>query len=587
MLNFFDFEVFKCNWLVVIINPLNKTKEIIIDDVEKLQKYYDEHKNEIWVGYNSRHYDQWILKGILCGFNPKEINDFIIADGKKGYQFSGLLNKISINNYDVFLRNDGGLKSLEGFMGNDIKESSVPFDIDRPLTDDEIQETVKYCTHDVEQTIEVFLNRKADFDAQMGLIKLFKLPLQHIGKTKAQLAAICLDAHMKSHNDEFDIELPDTLRVEKYKHIVNWYLDENNRDYSKSLEIDVAGVPHLFGWGGLHGAIDKYYGEGYFINVDVASYYPSMILRYNWISRNVLDPKKYEEIYNNRLKYKAEKNPMQLPLKTLLNSTYGAMKDKFNQLYDPRQANNICVGGQLMLLDLLEKLEPYCKIIQSNTDGILIKIDRKEDFDLIDDICYEWESRTGMNLEFDLFKKVFQKDVNNYVLVDFDGNYKAKGAYVKKLSNLDYDLAIVNEALVNYMIYGTPIEKTINDCRDLRKFQKIVKVSGKYLYGLKNPTFSYTFKDEWGSKTKVKIWNRDGEKLTDRTFRVFASNRQNDGGIFKLKNLTSNPEKFANTPESCFIINDDLQQIDIDSTELNRQWYIDMANERLRQFGVI
>jgi hypothetical protein len=46
------------------------------------------------------------------------------------------------------------------------------------------------------------------------------------------------------------------------------------------------------------------------------------------------------------------------------NGTYGAMKDKHNSLYDPRQANNVCVAGQLLLLDLIEKLEDHCELLQ-------------------------------------------------------------------------------------------------------------------------------------------------------------------------------------------------------------------------------
>ncbi len=76
------------------------------------------------------------------------------------------------------------------------------------------------------------------------------------------------------------------------------------------------------------------------------------------------DSRKYEEIYHTRLRYKAEKNPLQAPLKLVLNSTYGVMKDKNNDLYDPLQANRVCVYGQLLLLDLIERLEPHCKIIQ-------------------------------------------------------------------------------------------------------------------------------------------------------------------------------------------------------------------------------
>lgn len=569
MLNFYDFEVFKHDWLVVIINPVEKSETVIVNDEAKLEEYYEAHKNEIWVGYNSQHYDQYILKGILCDFNPKEINDFIIAKGKQGWQFSSVFRKIPLNNYDVMYRNDGGLKSLEGFMGNNIKETSVPFDIDRKLTVDEINETIKYCRHDVEQTVEVFLERKSDFDAQMGLITMFKLPLSNIGRSKAQLSAHILNAvrPMESRDDEFDITFPDTLRIKKYQHIVDWYKNPDNRDYSKSLTTDVAGVETLFGWGGIHSARKKYCREGYFINMDVASLYPSLMIQYNLHSRNIVDPQKFVDIYQNRLKYKAAKNPLQLPLKTLLNSTYGAMKDKNNQLYDPLMANNVCIHGQLLLLDLMEKLEPYAEIIQSNTDGILIRMPDGKDIDkwyeLIDDIVFEWEQRTRLKMEFDEYRKIFQKDVNNYVVIDASGHYKSKGSYVKKLTNLDYDLPIVNKAMVDYMVGNVPVEQTINECTELKMFQKIVKRSGKF----------------------IRVWH-NGKSYDEKCFRVFASTASSDTAITKQKEGKDTTEKFANTPENCFIVNSDVDERRIPS-KLNRQWYIVMAKERLSQFGVM
>lgn len=572
MLNFFDFEVFKKDWLVVIINPVERTENVIINDKEKLKAYYEAHKNDIWVGYNSRSYDQYILKAILLDFDPKEVNDFIIAEGKKGYQFSSLFRQIPLNNYDVFHRaTDRGLKTHEAFMGNNIKESNVDFNLDRKLTQEEIEETKKYCRHDVEQTIEVFLHRKNEFDARMGLIKMFNLNLSCINQTDAQLTALVLDAHRQSHDDEFEIEFPPSMQIEKYKQVVEWYKNPDNLDYTKSLEIDIAGVPHIFAWGGLHGAIPQYSGEGYYVNMDVRSYYPSLMIEYGWLSRNVADPKKFKEIYDQRVEYKAAKDSRQEPLKNVLNGTYGASKDKFNSLYDPRQANNVCEGGQLLLLDLIEKLEPHCQIIQSNTDGILVKLHKYEDYDLIDDIAYEWEQRTGMNLEFDLFRKIYQKDVNNYLIVPFGPLYdekgkpqwKCKGAYVKKLNDLDYDLPIVNKAMVDYLLYGTSPEVTVNACDDLRMFQKIVKASGKYLYAL------------------------HGDKpLHEKTLRVFASNRKSDGGVFKLKAEGKKPEKFANTPEKCFIDNTNIMGKQV-PTYLDRQWYINLAYERLKQFGVL
>ena len=121
------------------------------------------------MGFNVKHYDQWILKGILCGFNPKHINDFIIEQNQPGWKYSSLLNKINLIIYDVMLTNDRGLKVFEGFMGHNIKESSVPFNIERKLTPEEIEETIKYCRHDVEETIKVFLHRKDEFEAHLGI----------------------------------------------------------------------------------------------------------------------------------------------------------------------------------------------------------------------------------------------------------------------------------------------------------------------------------------------------------------------------------------------------------------------------------
>ena len=173
MLNFYDFEVFRRDWLVVIINPFEETKTVIIDDKQQLENYYNAHKSEIWIGYNSRHYDVYILKAILCDFDPFDVSDFIINQKRGGWEYSRLFQQIPLNNYDVAKLSDGGLKTLESYMNHNIKETSVPFDIPRKLTAAEIAETVKYCTHDVEQTIEVFSRRKSDFDAHMSLINTF------------------------------------------------------------------------------------------------------------------------------------------------------------------------------------------------------------------------------------------------------------------------------------------------------------------------------------------------------------------------------------------------------------------------------
>lgn len=417
-----DFEVFSHDWLVVIADTDTKQEHVFVNNEQALIDFYNEHKKDIWVGYNSRHYDQYILKAIICGFKPQEINHWIIVKKESGWKFYKDFWKIQLYNYDVMTDKNKSLKQLEGFQGHNIKESSVSFDIKRELTEKEIDEVIKYCRHDVHETMNVFMENIEEFQSQMELLKMFNLPLKNISKTKAQLSAVILEARPPRipRNDEFDFQFPPTMRVEKYKEVLDFY--KENRDYDKVLEIEVAGVPHVFAWGGLHGARDNYIDTGFFINVDVASYYPALMIEYDYLSRNVKNKAKFKEIRDTRLKYKAVKDKREKPLKIVINGTYGAMKDKFNGLYDPRQANNVCIGGQVLLLDLIEKLESHCQLIQSNTDGLLIKLYDEDDFDLIDDICYEWESRTRMKLEFETFVKVIQKDVNNYILVKEDGN---------------------------------------------------------------------------------------------------------------------------------------------------------------------
>ena len=564
---FYDFEVTKCDWLVVFIYGDFETwhRKVVCNDPATLSAFYDIHKNDLFIGYNNTSYDCYIFKAILLGINPYSVNNWIIQGGK-GYQYDQRFYTIPMYNYDTMTNKMYGLKQLEAFMGNRIKETDVPFDIDRKMTLEELKQTVEYCIHDVEQTIEVFMRRIDDFNAHINIIKTFKLPFWSISKTKAQLVALALGAEKQEHDDEWDIVPVDTLRLKKYKYVQDWFLDPMNHDYDVSYTTNVCGVPHQFGWGGLHGApAHPIHRKGLLLHVDVTSYYPSLMIRYDLLSRNVEDKEIYKGIYDTRVKLKAEgKKAEQAPYKIILNSTYGICKDKYNPMYDPRQASNVCINGQLLLLDLLEHLEGHIELIQSNTDGLIIQIpDTDEAFDMVDDICYEWERRTGMSLGFDVITEIWQKDVNNYIFRFENGKLERKGSYVKELNELDYDLAIVNKAIVDYITAGIPIEDTINNCTVYRDFQKVVKVSGKYVCGFK-----------------------DGKPLKDKTFRVFASKSNKDGQIGKMKNKNGKMvvEKFANTPEHCFIENEDINDKPIPE-KLDRIYYIKLAYKRLKSFG--
>ena len=568
---FYDFEVFKYDWLVVVKDTATRTTHEIVNSPDELEALYESNKKEIWCGFNSRHYDQYILKAILCGFDPKKVNDYIIVKGNPGWKFAPtMFRNIPLLNYDVMLGTDRGLKSFEGFMGHDIKETSVPFDIDRKLTDAEIRETLKYCNHDVDHAMEVFLKRTEEFNTMMYFIKHFKLPIDFISKTKAQLAAEILGGNRKgeSFDDEFQFPILDCLELKKYRYIADWYKNPENHDYKKKQDkVMVAGVEHTFSWGGGHGARAKFHASGVFLIIDVTAYYPSLQKKYKFGYRVMNHPENFEFIHDSNIEFKrkGDKKARQ-PFKIMDNAISGQMKQRQSALFDPMSNNSICINGQLLLLDLVEHIEPYCRLIQNNTDGIVVKLDDYErDFDILDDIVYEWEQRTGMNMEFDTFMgDIYQKDVNNYLLIDREtGAVKAKGGYVMKLNDLNYDLPIINKALVDYMIKGIPVERTIRECDDLREFQLVSKISNKYthiLYG--------------------------NEPIKEKCVRVFASKIASDPGVKKVHATRKTAAKLTNSPEHCFIWNESVNGVSVPD-KLDKEWYVNFAKKRLGDFGVI
>lgn len=647
----YDFEVFPKDWLVCFRDWETGEEWEIINEQLALFRFQEEHSNDIFIGYNSRSYDLYIYKGIILNYNPYFVNNEIILHNKKGFQVVTNHEEVQFYNYDTQQPNMS-LKQIEGFMGSEIKESEIPFNIQRKLTPEELNEVLNYCRHDVRETTKVLEGSIGDFQSHLLLIETFKLPLSYLTKTKAQLSAIVLGAKKETRNDEWDIVFPDTIRIsEKYMHVWDWFKNPRNRSEKKGTEYvtEIAGVEHVFAWGGVHGAKYNYVGEGLIVHCDVASLYPSIMIEYNLLSRNVSDPSKFKEIRDQRIIFKKAKDVRQAPLKIVLNSTYGASNDIYNPLYDPRQAHSVCAAGQLFLLDLIEKLEDYCTLIQSNTDGLFLAVKDQETLVKIKEIAKEWETRTRLDLDWEIVNKIVQKDVNNYLIVEAEDlntidieqetnpeiknkGYTSKGSYLKKLSKIDYDLAIVNKALKHYFIFGTPVEDYINSNDNLIDFQKIVKNTSKYkgfVYGSESLPLNVKFM-EWVANTKdandepfkyvpiellpfIKTeplkdkhlvflenlddlsnlvligdldhleYPKDYSFLQFKVHRVFATKDINKSTLYKVHGEKGVVTKVPNVPEHCEIINESV--IDKKCPDwLDKEYYIDMAKKRIADY---
>ena len=198
-----------------------------------------------------------------------------------------------------------------------------------------------------------------------------------------------------------------------------------------------------------------------------------------------------------------------------------------SDVFDPRRMREVCINGQLMILQLIEDVceaLPNTLLVQSNTDGVVFKV-QNDDWSQFDNIVKEWEKRTRLKMEYDYTKQIYQADVNNYIAVFDNDKIERKGGAVKESSVIDNDLPIVSDAVVEYFVNGVDPETTINNETSMMRFMKTYKLSGKYHHALYND-----------------------EILTDKVYRVFASRSRNDGILYKCK-LDKNPEKFAGCPE--------------------------------------
>lgn len=592
----YDFECYSriSWWCVTFINYKDRNNIItIINNRQLLIQFYELHKDEIFVSYNGRQYDTGIFKGILDGMNVGYVNDKLIKEGKKPFQVVKNHKNYPLNDYDAILK-DKSLKQLEAFMGDDIRETEVDFNIDRPLTEAEIEQTKIYNIHDVSELLKVLDACWNDFEGQLDIIELYGLDMSYFTKTKVQLAAKILNAvDQHTMDDEFDICLPDTIRLsDKYKFIPEWYMNPKNWRYKEHLHSEddqhnnqltciVAGIPHVFAWGGCHGADDKQsIFEGIILHADVSSMYPTTDIEYNLLSRKFKNPDDFRMMRDFRLKLKAEGNSKNKALKPMINGIYGGSKDRNGAIYDPLMANLTCIFGQMFILDLIDKLEPYCRLLQTNTDGIFVLCESEEQKNKVIEITHYVGERLRMEFEIDEYTKLIQKDVNNYIAIMKNGEVECKGSMVKYNNPIDNDLPILNDAVRNYLAYDIPIEKTINECDELIKFQKVIKLSSKYKevwYGA-----ALSGKSEDGS---IKTSGIDGELLKNKVHRVFASNRPSDGSIYKLKieKGVKSYEKFANTPDHLFIDNEDIHAKSI-PTYLDREYYINEAKKRVSMF---
>jgi len=296
----------------------------------------------------------------------------------------------------------------------------------------------------------------------------------------------------------------------------------------KNLNCIVDGFNFVFGTGGLHGCIDSATVEScdqkVIVDLDVVSYYPSLAI-VNSIYPEHLGPEFcfiYKRLKEQRMTHK-KGSPENAALKLALNGVYGDSNNKFSPFYDPQYTMAITINGQLLLCMLAEKLMRIegLEMIQANTDGVTIRVDRTKVGEM-ETVCKEWEKITKLELESARYKRMFIRDVNNYIAEYEDGKLKRKGAYEYDLDwHQNFSCLVVQKAAEANLVRGEDIGEFIRNHDDPYDFYLRAKVP---------------------RSSRLVIRSGDGEKTLRNITRYYVSNR--GGHLIKIMPpLPKKPDK--------------------------------------------
>lgn len=594
----YDIEVFKKDNLFIFRDYFTKEWTVIHNDLDALRKFYLANRDSLFVGYNSHSYDSNVMRAYLQGKNPFHVSKAIIESDDRALAYKMFdTKKTPLFGMDLYQDNRGfSLKEHSAFIGINIKETDVDFDLDRELTEEEQVLNELYCKNDVLATEKRFEQNIGMLVAKAAIALYFGLDKMALSMTNANLTAELLGAEKTpDRGDELDkYNLPEGFEIESETIRQAFMTDDfeaNDKGHASiSLDVPRRDVTEVLGVGGIHGAKESFIHVGNFHARDVGSLYPNTMVLFDYLSRNIPEDKRhiYQMLLDERMEAKysnkefTEIKGVQIPTKLLingyklpLNTKYGAMGAEFNKLYDPRMRLLVCITGQMAMWDLLEKIENHATIIQSNTDAHYYIPFSEEDEKAIDEIANDWMKRTGYTLDDDPFKAIFQKDVNNYLAVTSEGKVKFKGA-IGLTNGLKVSKAIVSNAFINYVVAGKDYKEFINECNELRQFQMITKTG-------------YTFddtvvRDSNGNEMKAQKVNRAfAIKDPSKAVEIFKVKR---GAVIEEEGTTivgddSYTKGLPNAPEYYTIDNEAIGEGWITLDDIDKEYYINQVEDLL------
>jgi hypothetical protein len=554
----FDIESF-FNYFLIAFRCFNTNKVVYFE--RGFEDNFNRHKllwiahNFCLVGFNSKGFDEPLL---WFSMNPdvtietlKYATNHLIKDNmrpsdiEKMYGFKmGKINHIDLIEVAPL---SASLKTYIGRL-HASRLQDLPFDSESYLTQDQCAQIKDYCiNNDLTGTLLLLNELCPQLALRHELSLVYNQDLR--SKSDAQIAEAVISSEVKKLNGywakkpqveygaAFKYEIPSyitykTLPLQKMYDVVknsDFVIRESGKvlipENIEALTINIGTSYYNLTIGGLHSteseAAHTADNNTLLLDVDVASFYPQIILNLKLFPKHLTDNFliAYKALVDRRLGAKSEvkrlkgeikklgsslgelvkdlvkKEYKQLDyelgkaqvitdsIKIVINGGFGKFGSPYSILYSPNLLMSVTMTGQLSLLMLIEMIELVgIPVVSGNTDGIVIKCPKAR-YNELCSIVKEWEIITNFKTEETRYKGIYARDVNNYFAIK-DGEVKVKGCYAERGSALNSVLSknpkhlICSDAIIKLITENIPIEQTIYECKDIRRYVSLINVKG-------------------------------------------------------------------------------------------------------------
>ncbi len=487
----FDIECYP-NYFLIAFKHIESGKIIYFESIDNsecadIPKLLNLINSCLLISFNGNNYDIPILSCFLKGYSTqelKELSDEIILGQEPSFSIlkKKKVNRVKCDHIDLI--EVAPLKSNLKIYGGRVhtrKMQDLPYPPETVLTNSQIAVVRYYCCNDLQVTADLKKALDKRLDLRVAMSNEYKIDLR--SKSDAQIAEAVIREEIERLTGD-KIHIPVIPKGTTYRYITPPYIRPRTKvlvdalnviqntnfvvsdrgnismpEEIKGLKIPIGNSVYRFGIGGLHSsekqAIHYNDGKHRVFDFDVTSYYPFIILTLGLYPKHLTSIflKVYKGIVDRRVHAKKIGDKVtQETLKIVINGSFGKFGSKYSALYSPNLLIQVTLTGQLSLLILIEALEMSgIPVVSANTDGI-VAVPSNDKMDILNSIMEWWQKITNFNLERTEYKAIVSRDVNNYIAIKTDGSVK--------------------------LSKGIPVDKTIRECRDIKKFLTVRAVKG-------------------------------------------------------------------------------------------------------------